>query len=437
MANRYVNSAATGANDGTSWANAFTTLAGAAAVDTAGDTIWVKSTHSESTAGAVSLLWAGTTASPTRILCVSDANEPPTTLATGASVATTGANALSLTGNIYVYGITFSAGGGGSNNTTLTLGGGSSTWQVYASCTFTLATTHSSATIQLSGTNSGVDVYNCTFSFASTSQRLYFATCRGEFYGCTFGTSALTVLISTFSDKHPIPTFNACDFSALASTLVLSAVGFACRFRNCKMPASWSGSVSNTAPMPGQIHEMYNCDSADTQYRLERKTKFGAVTHDTSIYRTAGASNGTTHISWKMVSNTDSEWLHQTLDSPEITIWNETTGSAVTVTVEFLIDSATTLYTGDVWMEVMYLGTSGVPLGSIDTDSRLSNYLAANTTECTTGTGTGNWTGKSGSAKSYKMVSTITPQEKGVIHAVVKLAKESTTIYVDPMITVA
>ena len=203
------------------------------------------------------------------------------------------------------------------------------------------------------------------------------------------------------------------------------------------MPASWSGSINASTPGNTSTFELCNSDSADTQYRLERKTQFGTVTHETSIYRTAGASNGTTHIAWKMVSNADAEWLHQTFDSPEITIWNETTGSAITVTVEFLIDSATTLFTGDVWMEVIYLGTSGVPLGSIDTDSRLSNYLAANTTECTTGTGLANWTGEAGTAKSYKMVSTITPQEKGVISVVVKLSKASTTIYVDPMITVA
>ena len=211
------------------------------------------------------------------------------------------------------------------------------------------------------------------------------------------------------------------------------------RVINCKMPASWSGSLNSTNfPLPGAVAEMHNVDSTDTQYRMEKKTYFGQILHNTAIYRTAGASNGTTNISWAMTSNTNSEWLHQSLDSPEICIWNETTGSSVTVTVEFLIDSATTLYKEDVWMEVSYLGTSGVPLGSLDVDSRLATYLTAlTTTECDTGTGVANWTGDAAGAKSYKLTSTITPQEKGVISATVKLAKASTTIYVDPMITLS
>jgi hypothetical protein len=207
--------------------------------------------------------------------------------------------------------------------------------------------------------------------------------------------------------------------------------------RNCKLPASWSGSLVTGTLTAGERYEMHNCDSGDTNYRMIVTDYCGSITTETTIKVTAGASDGTTGISWKMVSSAGTEPPFLTLDTPEIVIWNETTGSPITVTVEFLIDSATTLYTGDVWMDVMYLGTSGFPIGSVDTDSGLANILSANTTECTTGVGVGSWSGDGAGAKSYKLVSTITPQEKGYIHAVIHLAKASTTIYVDPNLTVA
>ena len=73
------------------WANAngfLNYLCGAVLV--AGDRIFVKNTHSESIAGVASQNTIGSSTSPVKLLCVSDANEPPTTLATGALIASTG-----------------------------------------------------------------------------------------------------------------------------------------------------------------------------------------------------------------------------------------------------------------------------------------------------------------------------------------------------------
>jgi hypothetical protein len=415
------------------------TLAAAAGADAAGDIIFVKSTHSESTAAAVTFNWEGTAASPTRILCVSDSNEPATTLATGAVVATTGASNLALGSSndaVYFYGIRFKA-GDSTNAADITTAGGARC--VFVNCAFELGGNSSTSDFLFGGHGDVFD--NCTFKGSNTGSTIGSLTSgtKLSFVGCSIesgGTPGSPLLGPTGGVMEVI----GCDWSLMSSSANLTASttsGVRLFVLNCKMPASWTGSVNSSTPGNGSEFIMHNCDDVDTNYRLECKTQFGTVTHETAIYRTAGASNGTTNIAWKMVSNADAELMHQTLDSPEIVVWNETTGSSVTATVEFLIDSATTLYTGDVWMEVSYLGTSGYLLASVDTDSRIAGYLTANTTECTTGIGLANWTGESGTAKSYKLTSTFTPQEKGVISVVVKLAKASTTIYVDPMATLS
>lgn len=135
-----------------------------------------------------------------------------------------------------------------------------------------------------------------------------------------------------------------------------------------------------------------------------------------------------------MTSTADAEWNHQTLDSPEIVRWNETVGSAITATIEILHDSATNIQDDEIWMEMQYLGTSGVPL-SLFVDDAAADYLAtpadqADSSASWTTTGMTN-------PNTQKLSVTFTPQEKGFIHAVVKLAKASYTVYVDPKITVS
>jgi hypothetical protein len=203
--------------------------------------------------------------------------------------------------------------------------------------------------------------------------------------------------------------------------------------RNCKLPASWSGSIGFGTPGPGSVFELYNCDSADTNYRLEKKTEFGTITHETTVVKTGGASDGTTTLSWKMVSNADAEWNHQTLDSPEIVKWNETTGSSVTVTVDIIHDSVTNITDQQIWLEVQYLGTSGRPL-SLFVDDAAADYITA-AADQTDSSSTWTTTGLT-NPNTQKLNVTFTPQEKGFIHAVVKLAVASKTVYIDPELVV-
>jgi hypothetical protein len=205
--------------------------------------------------------------------------------------------------------------------------------------------------------------------------------------------------------------------------------------RNCKLPANWAGSLSAATPGPGCIIEMANCDSADTNYRYWRETTFGSIKHETTIVRTDGASDGTTALSWRMASNADADnYPHSALASPEIVKWNDTTGSAVTITVEILHDSVTDVTDRECWLEVDYLGTSGFPLSSRVSDGAAD--VLATAAGQTTSSATWTTTGLT-NPNEQKLAVTFTPQEKGYLHARVMVAKASYTVFVDPLLTVS
>src|SRR3990172_4372604 len=105
MAHIYVRSGAAGAATGADWANACLTVAAGITASAAGDNIWVAGDHAESTAGAVTLNFKGTSASPDRVLCVDHTGTVPPVAAdllATATVATTGANNLTINGIAYV-----------------------------------------------------------------------------------------------------------------------------------------------------------------------------------------------------------------------------------------------------------------------------------------------------------------------------------------------
>jgi hypothetical protein len=236
------------------------------------------------------------------------------------------------------------------------------------------------------------------------------------------------------SRSQSYATISGVDLSNFSSSLNLCSFGFngIVIFRDCKLPASWSGSLVTGTITSGARAELYNCDSADTNYRLIVTDYAGSITSETVIVMTGGASDGTTPLSWKMVSGANAEYPLVSLCSPEIVKWNDTTGSAITATVEIITDNVT-LTDAECWIEVQYLGTSGFPLSVFVSDAKAdilataANQSSSSVTWTTTGLGT---------PVKQKLSVTFTPQEKGFLHAVVHLAKASTTVYVDPLLTI-
>ena len=428
MATIYVRSTdGSNADNGTTWALAKATITGAAAIDADGDTIWLSQAHSESTAGAVAPGFAGSVGSPVRILCGDDSAEPPTALATTAVVASTGANHITLGGSnaryLYFYGIIFSSGDGintkGSN--------------VFDSCKFRLSA--ASNTIILNNDTGAPTLFrDCSFKFAATGQGFVGGPSVVRGGSIESGGTTPTALFKANSEGRGI-VFDGFDMSALGSAvnMVSSIVGnLEVTWRDCRLPASWSGSLHSGTPGAACVLQMFNCDSADTHYRYRKATARGTIVDETTLVRTGGANDGTTTYSFKLVTNTSAIFPAYSLDTPEMVKWNDTTGSAITTTVEILRDSATNLKDNEIWIDVMYLGTSGVPLASFINDgisvvATAADQAASSTTWTTTGMANPN---------KQKLSVTFTPQEAGFIHVTVKLAKASTTVYIDPMITV-
>lgn len=450
MAVRYVRSGATGAADGTTWADAYTTLADVAAVDTAGDTIYVAEDHAESTAANISLALAGTSASPTKIICANDAAEPPTALSAAGVVTTTGSSNIIISGaNCYIEGLTFNISTGSTNNTFQSTGstGGSAHFK---NCNMQVVTTGSGARIHFSAGSRGVHRFeNVGVKFAHASQGIGLnasGTIRWIVGSLISGTTSPTALFVVPAGGPNIVLCQGIDLVQGAAGMHIFTAGFSGSYviRNSKLPSGWSGSLVTGTIGNGERYEMYNCDAGDVNYAMQVTEYAGSIIQEDVIVRTGGAGassglyNSTTElsaISWKMISNTNSEYPHITLDSPEIVQWNDTTGSAVTATVEIVTDNVT-LTDAECWLEVQYLGTSGFPLGSFISDAK-ADVLATAANQATSSE-TWTTTGLTTPVKQ-KLSVTFTPQERGFVHAVVKLCKagSTTTVYVDPKLTIA
>lgn len=218
------------------------------------------------------------------------------------------------------------------------------------------------------------------------------------------------------------------DLSALGSGKTLVGVASTIAyftFKDCKL-----GSAVTVASAPSSalayVIDVIRCDSGNTNYRTERHLFFGDMTTETTIVRTGGATDGTTGFSYKVVTTANTKFTSP-FNVPPIAIWNDTTGSAKTITVEGIASAVPN--NDEVYMDVEYLGDSASPQGSRATTGKVLLATAAANTASTQTWG-GALTGK------FKMAVTITPQQKGPITAYVRVPKTSATVYIDPFITV-
>jgi len=430
------------ADSGLTWALAKATIVGAAAVMAAGERCWISQAHAETQAAGMTITSPGTAAAPCEFLCGNDAAEPPTALATTATIATSGANTISLVGYAYTYGVTFLP-GSTTNAADFRIVISELDQWVLDTCGVTLDAGSSSRMRIGHGSGAvalpGLICLNCTVVFGNTSQGIVTRGAVARFQGGSIaltGTVPTTLFLRSAGPPNLLKV-RGVNLSAFGSGTALVNVGDAApglaTIEHCRL-GSGVALVTGTPPSPnGYVVQMDNCDSADTNYRMQRHQYEGNSYSETTLIRTGGASDGTTGLSHKHVSSANSKF-YAPLYGPEMVVWNDAVGASQTVTCEILHDSLTALTDAEVWLETEYLGTTGFPLSLFASDRAASiiaapaNQAASSETWTTTGMTNPN---------KQKLVTTQTPQEKGYYRCRVAVAKASYTVYADPKLAVA
>lgn len=442
MATFYVRSTTgSNANNGSTWALAKATVAGALSAAAAGDTIWVSQVHAESTASTIT--WTGgALTTPTKIICGNDGAQPPTALATTATVTTTGASNIDLNSNLYVYGITFNVGTGTSGGS-MDFGANAHSWIYMEQCQFIIVNNFSASGFfvgNLADADDRILWKNCNIKSANAGNTITQLARAGIFHwnggSIVSGGTTPTVLVTPVTGSNIL--IENVDFTNYGNGVNLTAAtktSANVTFRNCKMPASWSGALLNGTFGTTNLGQVsgYNISTGSANYKLWTESVTGSVNDETTFVRSGGASDGTTPLSWKMVTTANTSYPYCVLDTPEFVLWNDTTGSSKTVTVEILRDSATNLKDNEIWIEVNYFSSASIIAGALVVDrvdvgtGTAADLPASSVTWTTSGMANPN---------KQKVAVTFTPNLVGFFMAKVKLAKASTTVYVDPYLTV-
>jgi hypothetical protein len=313
MTTLFVDSAAVGANNGTSWADAWTSIASATGV-AAGDVIHVDDGHSQSAGASLTLTFTnGTITNPIKIFCVDKNNSDA--LSTGAIVTTGAGNfTLAINGNLISSGMSWKTG------RFLQLNGTTQQRQLHENCIFSvdgasaIACTWFIATTDLVFTR----LVNCTIDKSSTTNDIVMIQLSGsgpvvEVVGCTFtpGSVDTTVYSNSGGSRNEHLTILDCDLSAFS---VLALINHATNWptmivRRCKVHASMT--ITRTSITTGLFISVENCDDGTISVPALGLTQYeryeGTIKATLARYRSDGATDGlqANPYAWELVSGTN------------------------------------------------------------------------------------------------------------------------------------
>ena len=445
MASYYVWSGAGGGlANGTSWANAYVTLQAAIAGKLAGDIYYVAHDHTEVEAISHKILtFVGTVAAPNKVYCVDRAGSVPpvsANLRTGAVIRTAGALNLKLIGYVDFYGMTFMAGDTTTEANLYTCSANANV-QRFVNCALQLGSTHTDAGIFTPDYNNGLCVLeNTTVRFGGgpgSYQSVYIS-------GQLIWRNTPAALTGSFIPDYIL------DLNAIGARAIIEGVDFSAAttgryiyyphdmgntqliMKDCRIGTGVAMPAGDITKYNNGDFQFFRCDSADTNYRTARINSLGAMTTETVIVHSGGATDGGTPVSWKIITSSICRWEFpfECLPISPITLFNETPGVARTVTIEGVWGGAAVPLNDEIWIDIEYLGTSGFPLATKATSTK-ANALVAGTA---LPAGSGTW---GGSTTKFKMSATFTPLEKGPFAIYVRVAKPSSTFYIDPRPVVA
>lgn len=387
MASYYVRSGAAGAGTGADWANAFTTLVAALSGKAAGDIFYVAADHAETAAAATSFTSPGTPAAPCQILCVAHTGSvPPVSadLRTTGTITTTGANAITFAGgHAYVYGLIF-ASGTGATAVSLTIGSTNGSWFLDA-CQLQNPTTSTNATIIIGSQTIPRAIYvrwrNTTISVGHTGCTIVVTGARFVWEDTPSAIAGATIPATLFDNTSAGASgdvwLEGVDLSAMSSgQTIVAAINCPKRFtlKDCKLSTNVIIAAAPQDPAYAET-QILRTDGAGTNYRNEKYQYMGTQTVSTTIIRTGGASDGTTGVAYNLTTTANPEW-HIPFEAFPIAIWNSTTVSNVTATIEGVWNAAALPNNDEFWFDLEYLGTSGTPLGNFKRGTK-ADILAA------------------------------------------------------------
>jgi len=427
MTTYYVDSNATGLNDGSSWTDAWTSIA-SVPTGSAGDIILVASTHSET--GTGNIMAAAPQSNPQQVIS--------TNTSTGQyqAGATFESGTVTLFRGVRYFGLTLKP---QTNSVVLNCEGGIS---YCYECTFEAGTGSYPFYSQGVVASGGSYYYGeghfekCTFDFTGAYAGAGCVTAdksRVLIKDCSFVAPDPPLFRASTSFTHNHKKFEVrnCDLSNVSTSLVLGGQQ-RCDFiiSNCKLNPSVS-YLSTAFTEPLAVLDVIDCDDGTITSRrglTVREAYQGTVATVESEYRSSGANDGYVDYSWKLVSNSNAKEFTQALEVNDIVCEVESGSQTITVYVA----GSASLNNDDFWIEVDSPSEEVSPTAQGKFRTTKPDPLATPTALTLDTSST--WNG-SGVGTKQKIEVAISPTIAGTVTVRCYLAKPSTTVYVDPKIS--
>ncbi len=399
----------------------------------AGSNVWVAHDHSKTYTGDIALNNNGTLAAPIMVQCVNRT--------TGAKINTaveqTTGSSESLEpfkDKIRYSGVTFKSGDRMLSDSDIVVYLGDASIELATNAT----------TDYLSFLLGDIDVLWEDITLKTNNAGEYIFLGGGSHFrwvggGVDLAGSAPNYLIKYLADKGSSTELRDLDLSNAATIISLPPLitnGIHhIKIVGCKLPSGGSILNSNSFTLPHEV-DAWSCDNGDGFYYFESTRLEGQTVQATNCYLNA-KYDGTNGYSAKMTSNANAFDHERPLRFKLAELWVDSANSTLTVET---ITEAVTLQDDEFWIEVESPDATDKALRNIDRSSRQtvgwSGGSGAGTPSNLT-TSTAAWTENLTGEVKQKVAVTLSDDAAGAITVWACLAKPSTTVYVDPKITVS